>query len=286
MGTTFINGVEFKEELSNPIEDTELLNTKIRKLQSRIKRGNNVSKKMMYAMGGILILLVVMLITIITQGVIISKNKTMLSELKGQFESIKSEYVTAVIDNANLKKELQELREDVLEMNEEDALEEIDKISTQFSSSALVGFTYNSTIPLNESLQRYAYAKCQEVGFSYPVFLGLMQKESTFNTQAKSKSGDYGLCQINKCNHKWMKSVFGETWDPMNGYDSIDASLFILTFYKDNYGYDNYHTLLMGYNMGPNNAKKCFDKGIYSSEYSRIIVEYAKNYGYTGNGEY
>ena len=82
-----------------------------------------------------------------------------------------------------------------------------------------------------------------------------------------------------------MREVFGSGWDPMNPYDNIDASIFILSKYIKDYNCDNYHILLMNYNMGHGNAVECFNSGIYSSEYSRTIMEYAKDYGYSGDGK-
>ena len=147
------------------------------------------------------------------------------------------------------------------------------------------GFKYNPDIPLSEDIQKYAYNKCQESGIDYSIFLGLMRKESSFNPEVVSKTNDYGLCQINKGNHNWMREVFGSDWDPMNPYDSIDASIFMLSEYTKDYNCDNYHVLLMNYNMGHGNAVECFNSGIYSSKYSRAIMEYAKEYGYSGDGK-
>ena len=82
-----------------------------------------------------------------------------------------------------------------------------------------------------------------------------------------------------------MREVFGSDWDPMNPYDSIDASIFMLSEYTKDYNCDNYHVLLMNYNMGHGNAVECFNSGIYSSKYSRAIMDYAKEYGYSGDGK-
>lgn len=144
----------------------------------------------------------------------------------------------------------------------------------------------SDSAPLSSDIKSYLKKKCDEYGFDYPIMLGLIRQESGFNPNAVSSTGDYGLCQINKTNHKWMKEVFGSDWDPLNAYDSIDASLYILNSLDSSYNCKNYHILLMNYNLGHGNAKKKFSSGIYSTQYSRNILQYAKEYGYTGNGNY
>lgn len=134
---------------------------------------------------------------------------------------------------------------------------------------------------LEVEIQEYAYNKCVEVDIPYEVFMALMWNESKYDTDALSQDGmDCGLCQIRKSNHNWIEKELGRDLDFFNPYDNIDASIFMLTHYRDNYNPDNLNTLLMIYNMGPSGAKKCWDSGYYSTKYSRAILNKAQEFGY------
>ena len=216
-----------------------------------------------------------------------------IDTLQKNYSDVKTKYNEVVESYTKLSAEYAELRAELKDKEMiEDQSAEFEEANNIVLTDTLVQysnmpseFVYNSDIPLSEDIQKYAYNKCQESGIDYHVFLGLMRKESTFNPEAVSKTNDYGLCQINKGNHSWLREVFGSDWDPMNPYDNIDASIFMLSKYIKDYNCDNYHILLMNYNMGHGNAVECFNSGIYSSEYSRAIMEYAKDYGYSGDGK-
>lgn len=127
-----------------------------------------------------------------------------------------------------------------------------------------------------EEIIKIASELCEEYDFPLNVFLGLINQESTFRIDAYNKDGSYGLCQINKVNHGWIKEELGITnfYDPKS---NMEAGLFILTHYEKTYNPDSIHMLLMMYNMGPNRAKDFFNDGIFSSNYSNDIVNYATN---------
>lgn len=242
----------------------------------------------------VLIVIIVMSISFMNQQKQISSLQQNYADIKTEYGEVIASYTKLSIEYAGLRAEIKdkeipekqsaEIEEDINNiLIEEDNNNILTDTLVQYSSDPS-GFTYNSDIPLSEDIQKYAYNKCQESGIDYPVFLGLMRKESTFNPEAVSKTNDYGLCQINKGNHKLMREIFGSDWDPLNPYDNIDASIFILSECIKDYNCENYHILLMNYNMGHGNAVECFNNGIYSSNYSRTIMEYAKEYGYSGDG--
>ena len=230
--------------------------------------------------------LIVLFISFMNQQKQIDTLQKNYSDVKTKYNEVVESYTKLSAEYAELRAELKdkEMIEDQSAEFEEGNNIVLTDTLVQYSNMPSE-FVYNSDIPLSEDIQKYAYNKCQESGIDYHVFLGLMRKESTFNPEAVSKTNDYGLCQINKGNHSWLREVFGSDWDPMNPYDNIDASIFILSKYIKDYNCDNYHILLMNYNMGHGNAVECFNSGIYSSEYSRAIMEYAKDYGYSGDGK-
>ena len=272
--------------------DATVNSQRIKNLKRRVKEQNNTILRFKNVTIGLVLLMVILVGVCFIQHHQISKMGNEINELNAQYEDMRASYVEMSIQYAQVKTQLdRDLKADtsssVVEQKstEPKQLSSTEAMSSSSIQYSLPGFKYNESIPLSEDLQRYAYQKCKEYNIEYPILLGLMRKESTFNPSAKSSTGDYGLCQINQCNHNWMREVFGSDWDPMNPYDRIDASVYILDHYSRTYNCDNYHVLLMNYNMGHNNAVECFNSGIYSSKYSRAIMNYAKEYGYSGDGK-
>lgn len=280
MNTTYINGIEFNDETQYDKMDEAMLRSKVKKLDTRIKRGQKVTAGMQKFLLVILAVCVGLLITVCIQNATLKTVNSQYKSLKNQYDSMKTEYAALAVQYASISSQLTELEEEIGSIPQEQAMAELQAVSVQYST--IPGFTYNSNIPLSEDLQRYAYQKCLEVGMNYYVFLGMIRKESSFNPDAVSGTSDYGLCQINQINHKTMYSVFGNNWDWSNPYDSIDAATYLLKGIIPNY--NNWHYVLMGYNAGVKGAKeKYFNKGIYSTEYSRLVMQYAREYGYTGD---
>ena len=132
------------------------------------------------------------------------------------------------------------------------------------------GFVYYD-IPLELDIQRHIFDECQLYEVPYELAMAVMYVETggTYKTDLKSKTNDSGLFQINDVHKKWLKES-GIT-DLYNPYQNSSAGIWIL---KDALSKgDNIHTSLMVYNMGHGGAKKLWKKGIYSSKYSRKVVE-------------
>lgn len=123
-------------------------------------------------------------------------------------------------------------------------------------------------VDLSVELQNYTQDICEEYGVSYPLAIAIMYHESRFQPDVVSNTGDYGIMQINKCNHAWLEKELGIT-DWFDPYQNIKAGVYILSL---NSQYGDLHKVVMCYNYGPTGAKKCWDKGIYSSEYSRTVM--------------
>ena len=129
-------------------------------------------------------------------------------------------------------------------------------------------------IPLDKDIQKYLYDKCKEYNVPYDLALGVIKVESNFNPSLIHKnsngSRDYGLFQINTINHKWLSEELGIT-DFLNPYQNIDAGVYMLSQLLKKY--DDEHIVLMSYNMGEQAAKNLVNRGIYSSRYSRKVIE-------------
>jgi soluble lytic murein transglycosylase-like protein len=121
---------------------------------------------------------------------------------------------------------------------------------------------------LDVSLVRAMYDKCQEYDVPFALALALAEQESGFNPDAKSKTNDYGLMQINKVNFGWLRE---KGIEPLNHKGNIEAGVLMLSNVIKKYG--NYHHALMAYNCGEAGAKRLWKKGIYSTSYSRSVME-------------
>ena len=81
---------------------------------------------------------------------------------------------------------------------------------------------------------------------------------------------DRGLMQINSCNYEWLQDELGITdfYDPKQ---NIKAGTYIISLLTAKYL--NLHRVLMSYNMGETRTRELFSQRIYSSRYSRGVME-------------
>lgn len=124
-------------------------------------------------------------------------------------------------------------------------------------------------VPLSADLQAYIRSKSGTEERTRLV-IAMISVESGFDPSAVSSTDDYGLMQINSINHDWLEETLGIT-NFLDPYQSIDAGTHMIGELLDDYG--DVHLALMAYNMGRTGAKRCWNQGIYSSEYSRKIVD-------------
>lgn len=116
-----------------------------------------------------------------------------------------------------------------------------------------------------------------EYGAKYEVDTNLIKAiifcESDGKITAKNhnKNGttDYGLMQINSCNHEWLKKELGIT-DFYDIKQNIHCGVFMLADLMDRH--TDLHTILMAYNMGEKRTRELHREGIYTSKYSRKIM--------------
>lgn len=125
-------------------------------------------------------------------------------------------------------------------------------------------------IPLSKDLQLYTYNKCVEYGIPehYELVLAMMWQESNYTTNLVSSTDDYGIMQINSCNHTWLVDLLGPT-DFLDAHDNINAGVYIISKLLIKY---DVHKALMSYNMGEHGASLSWHTGNYTSSYSRGVV--------------
>jgi soluble lytic murein transglycosylase-like protein len=86
-------------------------------------------------------------------------------------------------------------------------------------------------------------------------------------------SHDAGLMQINSCNHEWLRNELGIT-DFYDAQQNIQCGCYILGLLSKKY--ESVNRVLMSYNMGEYRTSQLWQSGIYSSEYSRKVVQKMK----------
>lgn len=126
-------------------------------------------------------------------------------------------------------------------------------------------------IPLSKDLQLYTYNKCVEYGIPdhYELVLAMMWQESDYTANLISPTDDYGIMQINSCNHSWLVDLLGPT-NFLDASDNINAGVYVIS--KLLIKYDDEHKALMSYNMGEYGASLNWQAGNYTSNYSRGVV--------------
>lgn len=142
-------------------------------------------------------------------------------------------------------------------------------------------------IPLDGNLKEYIYTSAINANIPAEVIFSLAWKESIYDADASSGTNDHGLFQINECNFDKLSKIYGYTYSEFckkiyDPYLNTDCAILILTECRDKYNNDNWHHVLMRYNMGPSGTNELFKKGIYSSKYTRALLAYAKdNFNFT-----
>lgn len=137
-----------------------------------------------------------------------------------------------------------------------------------------------SKVPMSASYQKWLDKKCKKYGVSTNVVLGVMKVESNFDIKASGDKGrSLGLMQIQKRYHtKRMKKLNANNL--LNAYDNATVGVdYLAELYKNNN--KNWHKTLMAYNGGQYYANRNVKKGIYSSKYSRKVMN--KAYYYKAN---
>lgn len=138
-------------------------------------------------------------------------------------------------------------------------------------------FVFTTEIPVTfgEDLQEFTYYLSAAYDIDYTLVLAIISKESSFMPDGISTTNDYGLMQINACNHEWLTEELGIT-DFIDPYENIKAGLFILRGLFEKY--DSTSKVLMAYNMGENGASKLWEQGIFESNYSKDVLQRQETY--------
>ena len=100
--------------------------------------------------------------------------------------------------------------------------------------------------------------------------IALIEHESSYTSDLISETDDYGLMQINRQNHEMLSDTLG-VQDYLEPHENIIAGCYVLheLFQK----YQDTEKVLMAYNFGEYGASVLWEQGIYSSDYSKSILQ-------------
>lgn len=124
-------------------------------------------------------------------------------------------------------------------------------------------------ISLTEDEQDYVRKICKKYNVSFELVLGVMKVESGYSTKLKSKTNDYGIMQINKCNHSYLSKKLGVN-NFLDFEQNTKAGVYWLSRYTAKYS--DIHKVLMCYNLGEGAAAKKWKKGTTQNTYSLKVV--------------
>lgn len=143
-----------------------------------------------------------------------------------------------------------------------------------FATSPTPPRYFNVAMP--EELQSYIWLLCCNYGIDehYELIYALIKHESKFDAAAVSRSSDYGLMQINECNHEWLSEELGIV-DFLDPYENVHGGIHMIASLLHKYDVPD---ALMAYNMGENGAVKLWRRGIHSTTYTEQVLDYYKQF--------
>jgi hypothetical protein len=128
-----------------------------------------------------------------------------------------------------------------------------------------------------EVAQVYLWCICEEAGVDYYTALALIERESGYRYDAIGDSGNSkGLMQIQEKWHTERMEALGVT-DLYNPYANMEVGVNYLKEIQDRYlASSGEHCVLMVYNMGYSRANELWAEGVYSTAYTRQILQRAQ----------
>ena len=128
---------------------------------------------------------------------------------------------------------------------------------------------------MDKDTQAFVYYLCEAYHIDWTLVMAMIRQESNFQANVISATDDYGLMQINKCNHEWLSEQLGIN-DFLNEEQNIRAGVFVLRKLFEQY--TDVNMVLMAYNMGEGGASNLWEKGIYETNYTKKINQYHKEF--------
>mgnify|MGYP002515765973 FL=1 len=121
----------------------------------------------------------------------------------------------------------------------------------------------------NEDLDAYLGDLCKKYKVDKKLTLAIIECESAFQPDVISETDDYGLMQINKCNHEWLSEKLGIS-DYLDPRENMLAGVYMLSYLKQ--FADTEEKLIMCYAHGVNGARAKWSDGIVSTSYTQKVL--------------
>lgn len=177
--------------------------------------------------------------------------------------------------------------------NKDEVVNEPEVISAEYIANNIKQFgTYDDKLLVNEIIidwagndvefvpldcdldvetQEFVFHLCEAYQIDWTLVMAMMKHESSYKSDIVSRTNDYGLMQINECNHEWLAETL-DIKDFLDKEQNIRAGVFVLRKLFEEYTEPG--LVLMAYNMGNNSAENLWKKGIYSTPYVQTILKY------------
>lgn len=130
-------------------------------------------------------------------------------------------------------------------------------------------------IPLSIEIQDYTMDLAYEFGVPYDLLFAMMFRESTFRPHIISQTNDYGIMQINRVNHGWLRTYWGIT-DFLDVRQNILAGTVMISELV--HEFECFHLALMAYNHGRAGARRHWNNGTTTSTFSRRVMQTMEEY--------
>lgn len=130
-------------------------------------------------------------------------------------------------------------------------------------------------VPIQTEYDDIIAEVAEKYGVSAALIKAIIKTESNFNPNLTSRTNDYGLMQINACNVSWLQDELGVT-DLFDPAQNIESGVYILSRFLKRYSLAD---ALMAYNCGEGGAKRLWEQGVHSTNYTRKVLKNLNEFG-------
>ena len=130
-------------------------------------------------------------------------------------------------------------------------------------------------VPIQTEYDDIIAEVAEKYGVSAALIKAIIKTESNFNPNLTSRTNDYGLMQINACNVSWLQDELGVT-DLFDPVQNIESGVYILSGFLKRYSLAD---ALMAYNCGEGGAKRLWEQGVHSTNYTRKVLKNLNEFG-------
>lgn len=125
-------------------------------------------------------------------------------------------------------------------------------------------------VAMDNKIQDVVFRECDKTGIVPDLVMAVIGTESGYRPNIISSTDDYGLMQINSCNHGWLAETLGID-DFLDEEQNIKAGVYMLSQLWHKYDGD-VSKVLMAYNCGEGGATKLWSQGIFETSYSKKVL--------------